>query len=115
MKAFPQLSEEFYDIFQERIAENGFCDSRLTDAVNYVIDNCIYPTPTIASFLSYDKNIKLYTYEQVLKMLDENKKAFKTYKPVYFEQAKKPFYAHVNDIEKYRLTLWNKGHNFSKR
>ena len=32
---------------------------RFFDAVNYTIDNCIYPEPTIAQILSYDKKIYL--------------------------------------------------------
>lgn len=54
-KAFPTLPEEFYDILCERIKEHELTDKRLIKAVNYVIDNCVYPTPTIANFILYDQ------------------------------------------------------------
>ena len=62
--AFPALSPDFYTVFMDRVKDNGFSNNRLTDAVQYVIDNCVYPQPTIAQFISFDKKIKLYTYEQ---------------------------------------------------
>src|SRR5574343_469715 len=42
--SFPQLPPEFYSILIDRVKDVGFCDKRLIDSVNYVIDNCIYPT-----------------------------------------------------------------------
>jgi hypothetical protein len=65
--AFPQLPNEFYAVLGERIKAKGFSDERLSDAVNNVIDNCQYPTPTLAQFLSFDKKIKLHTYDEVVK------------------------------------------------
>lgn len=104
-KVFPALSKEFYDIFQERLKDKGFTDQKLNDAVNYVIDNCIYPTPTIANFLKYDKNIKLYSYEQMLKMNNEYAgQAFKYFRPVQIANLEKPMYASKSDIETYNLT-----------
>lgn len=55
-QAFPTLPEPFYDLLCERIKEHGFTDERLKKSVNYVIDHCIYPTPTIAQFISFDKD-----------------------------------------------------------
>mgnify|MGYP006286468695 CR=1 FL=1 len=109
MVAFPQLEKGFYDIFYQRIHENEFSDEKLTAAVNHVIDNCVYPTPTIANFLSYDKRVRLYTYYQVIGMIDEYRKdVFKIYRLVKIKGFDKPFYARVDDIENYGLTLWRK-------
>jgi hypothetical protein len=55
-KAFPALPVEFYDILCEKIKEHNFTDHRLVKAVNHVIDSCIYPTPTIAQFITFDKD-----------------------------------------------------------
>ena len=63
--AFPALPKEFYSVFIERLREKGFTDERLKDAVNNVIDNCQYPTPTLANFLSFDKRVKLYSYSEM--------------------------------------------------
>ena len=64
-KAFPQLQNSFYKMFMERISAKGKGDKWLIDAVNHVIDTCIYPMPTIAQFLSYDVKIQLYTWDEV--------------------------------------------------
>jgi len=62
--AFPSLPPEFFKIFGERIKDKGFTNERLKEAVNNVIDNCQYPTPTLANFLSFDKRIKVYSYNE---------------------------------------------------
>lgn len=80
--AFPALPPEFFQILIERFKAKGFCDTRLVDAVNNVIDNCQYPTPTLANFLSYDKNVKLYTYQQFISLVTEHKASFETYTKV---------------------------------
>lgn len=69
IKAFPALTNGFVDILIERAKERGFTDQRLKDAVNHVIDNCQYPTPTLANFLSFDKRMKVFTYEQVCSLV----------------------------------------------
>jgi hypothetical protein len=66
--AFPQLPQGFYDILGEMVKDDGFCDSRLTDAVKNVIKTCVYPTPTIANILSFDKRVKLHTHEEMCDM-----------------------------------------------
>lgn len=65
IKAFPAVTNGFVDILFERAKEKGFSDQRIKDAVNHVIDNCQYPTPALANFLSFDKRIKIYSYDQV--------------------------------------------------
>ncbi len=105
--AFPSLPVQFYDLLTQRIKDKGFSDERLSDAVNHVIDNCIYPTPTIAQFLSYDKNIKIYTYDQMLKMNDEIRNPFQYYTKIDlgFEY---PMYVSNRDFEnnKHVLNEW---------
>jgi len=105
-KAFPTLDGSFFDVFSDRIKDNKYNDSRLNDAVNHVIDNCIYPSPTIAQFISFDKMMKLYTYDDVLKMNDLSQSAFKEYRPVRIGENTRPMYARLNDIEQYNLTKW---------
>ena len=70
-KAFPQLPIGFYDVFTDRLIEKGFCDERLQDAVNHVIDTCIYPVPTIANFLGYDDRTQLFAYHEMEKLVRE--------------------------------------------
>lgn len=70
-KAFPGLPVEFYDLLTDRITELRFVDKRLVSSVNNVIDNCVYPMPTIANFINYDKKFKLYSYEAMCKLAIE--------------------------------------------
>jgi len=76
--SFPALPVGFYDVFMERIKDKGFSDSRLIDSINYVIDTCIYPTPTMANFLNFDKRKRLYTYNELLNLVDSGD-SFKYY------------------------------------
>jgi hypothetical protein len=101
-QAFPGLPAGFYEVFAERIKENGFCDARLRDAVACVIDNCIYPMPTIAQFISFDRRVKYHTYEEMLKITNENEDAWKNYQAVNIGLPKKVWF-HVNDIAKYKI------------
>lgn len=71
--AFPALDPLYYQILVERLKNKGFSDQRLIDAVNNVIDNCQYPTPTMANFLSFDKRIKILTYSQATSMIPPGK------------------------------------------
>ena len=57
MAAFPKLEKEWHDIFYEMVIEEGMSDDRLIAAVNNAIKTIIYPEPTIANFLNYDKKI----------------------------------------------------------
>lgn len=103
-KAFPALPLGFYDVFMDMIRETGFTNTRLRDAVKYVICNCQYPQPTIAQFISFDKRIKLYTYSQYCKLCDEGDG--KNYLPVKVGNNTNPVWAHINDINEYKLKSW---------
>jgi len=102
-EAFPSLDEGFYNILTEELTESKFCDERLKDAVKHVIRNCIYPRPTIAQFLSFDQNVKLYDFYQVSSMKEYGQDAFKIFRPIKVEGFEKPMYAMESDILKYNL------------
>lgn len=109
-RAFPALPAEFFDVFSDRIKDHSFNDERLKAAINHVIDNCVFPAPTVAQFISFDKRIKVYSYKDMLRMNEElSGKAFQYYKAVKIGNNKMPVWAHVNDIEEYKLKLWNNG------
>ena len=102
--AFPSLPKEFYKAFSERIIDNNFNDDRLRDAVNHVIDTCVYPIPTIAQFISFDKKFKVYHYEDMLKKANEfGPGAWGSYKVVKFPDREKIVWVHVDDIKMYNL------------
>ena len=98
--SFPTLPDSFYVILTDRVRDNGFSDQRLLDAVKHVIDNCVYPQPTIAQFISYDAKIKTYSYHEAFDNGAE------TLKPVRLPNRNKPVWVRFDDIEKYNLLLW---------
>ena len=102
--AFPSLPAGFYEVFSQRIIEDGFNDARLENAVNYVIDTCVYPTPTIAQFISFDKRIKVYRYFEIVKMVEDGDlKAFDKYQRVSLPELPEAVWIHINDIAKYNI------------
>ena len=105
-KSFKTLDNGFFDVLSDRILENNFSDEKLKASINHVIDNCIYPSPTIAQFLNYDKTISVYSYDDMLKMFGANKKAFEMHKAIRIGERTKPMFADIADIETYKLELW---------
>jgi hypothetical protein len=99
--AFPSLPPEFYQLFIERLKEKGFTDQRLKEAVNNVIDNCIYPTPTLANFLSFDKRVKLFDYRQVCSMVVKQEVKFDDFST--FKISGNTFYVRNSDKIKYNM------------
>lgn len=60
--SFPKLENGWYRQLQRFIEAERFTDKRFDDAVDNLIKTCVYPEPTIASLLGYDKKAKLYTW-----------------------------------------------------
>ncbi len=102
--AFPNLGSDFISVLFERVQELNIPCERIKDAVNYLIDNYHYPTMTIADVVSYDKKIKLLTYDEVMKIHAQTGNAFKIYKVVDLGQ-KTTLFANIRDIEEYNLKL----------
>lgn len=69
--AFPELTPGFYEILIKRIRANGFSNKRFERSVQHVIDNCLYPRPTIAEFLKYDRSVEIFSYDKVLQILND--------------------------------------------
>jgi len=72
------------------------------DSITNVIDTCIYPTPTIAQFISWDKKIKVHTYDEMLKLWDQGI-GREAYKPIKFADREKMVWVDVDDIKKYNI------------
>lgn len=99
------LTDQYFDLLRERLTANGFSNSRLRDAVNYVIDNFKWSSPpAIANFISYDKTFKVYNYYEMMKKFNEcGPEIWNSYKPIKFRNKQKPVWVHVNDIETFGL------------
>ena len=65
--AFPKLEPQMLELLKERFKANNFCDQRIIDSVNYVIDNYsgFDKLPSIADFIRYDKKVKTYTISEL--------------------------------------------------
>lgn len=97
--AFPALGPDFFAVLFTRVKEIGIGDVRLLDAVNHVIDHCVYPVPTVANIIAYDQRVKMYDYIQMCKLNDEyNGKAWD-----YYTRLECGMYCSNLDIEKYNL------------
>lgn len=99
--AFPALPRDFFTLLTNRFMEKGFTDQRLKDAVNNVIDTCQYPTPTLANFLSFDKRVKILSYDELCNLASKGEAKFESY--YRYSINGKPFYVRQCDKELYNL------------
>jgi hypothetical protein len=63
--AFPKMGDEFFKLLYKRIGANEFTAKRLEDAVTHVIDNFRYKELNVADVISFDKRVRLYSYDEV--------------------------------------------------
>ena len=107
--AFPALPPAYFKILSDRIIENNFTDERLRNAINNVIDNCVYPSPTIAQVISYDIKIRTYTYHELMKMADGSANPFELFTKVRLHpEQKKPVWVSNEEAERFDLERWQK-------
>lgn len=99
--AFPSLTPEFFKMLIERVRDKGFTDQRIIDSVNNVIDNCQYPTPTLANFLSFDKRIKLLSYNELCNIAASQMASFSDYSRIMING--KNFWVSNAEKEQYNL------------
>lgn len=96
--AFPKLKPGWYDLLKRQVKEKGFTNKRFYDAVNYVIGNCIYPEPTIAQILRYDRIVKSFTYNEILELNNKNPGSMENY--IRLQSGK---WVKKTDAEKFNL------------
>jgi len=102
--AFPTLQNSFYLVLAERIKDSEYTDQQLHDAVNYLIDTCIYPQPTIANIMTFKNNVRLHTYTEICNMVDTAGKAvWDEYVAVDIEGLDKKVWVRKIDAKKYGL------------
>ncbi|HZW38236.1 MAG TPA: hypothetical protein VFF33_02960 [Ignavibacteriaceae bacterium] len=103
---FPELNKGFYVLLAERLIANGFTEERFIASVNHVIDTFHYgKLPNIAEFISFDKEIQAFTYEQILEKLKDDKLAFEKHTLVNLNGLKR--YVRNEDKENYKLNKWS--------
>jgi hypothetical protein len=108
-RAFPSLPIGFYDTFDDRVRAKLFSKQRLTDAVDFVIDNCVYPTPTIANFVSFDRTVEFKTYDQICKIAINDPDIWNQYSAIRFPDMPQVVWIFNNDVIKYKLEKYKRG------
>lgn len=99
--AFPSLTPEFFTLLIDRLKEKGFTNQRMEEAVNNVIDNCQYPCPTLANFLSFDKRVKVYSYDDLCNAVYKQEASFENFSRIKIND--KPFFIRKADKEAYNI------------
>lgn len=66
---FPKMNQQyagvsFWTVLGEQLVELGWSEKRIRYAVNYMLQNYKYQTFNTAEFLSIDKSIKIYNYNE---------------------------------------------------
>jgi len=70
--AFPDITEDYIIVLVERMIDKGFTKDRVIDAVNNCIDNIPYKRPSISDIVSFDRKIKLFTYEEMCEKCNQH-------------------------------------------
>jgi hypothetical protein len=105
LAAFPDISNDFIIILAERIIDNNFTIQRVKDSINNIIDNFQFPKSKISDFISFDKRVKLFTYNQIIDLVNQHGAVvWDNYKAVEIG-LKHRVYASIVDIEKYNLKI----------
>jgi hypothetical protein len=96
--AFPKMGDDFFGLLYKRIGANEFSAQRLDDAITNVIDNFRYKELNVADIISFDKRIKLYTYNQVCTEVGDGRASMDDYKRIVIPGRDKSYYAKKVDL-----------------
>ena len=80
--AFPAMGNEFFNLLSEYIIKESFSAERIEYATDRLIRQHRYKTFSIADFLSIDRTVKFYTYEEVCVLVTTGKDAFANFSVV---------------------------------
>lgn len=110
-KAFPKLPVGWYDVLERMLDDEKFSDKRLIDATKNLIKNCVYPEPTIANIISFDRTVKVFTYNELLTIAKDysagqRKEHLNNFEKVDFYGQER--YAKKEDVNRFNLAKWTK-------
>jgi hypothetical protein len=80
--AFPEVTSDFIILLADRISDNNFTTQRVKDAINHIIDNSPYKRPAIADIISFDRKVKLFSFEEIQAKCAPGYPAFEHYERV---------------------------------
>ncbi len=73
--AFPVYNSKIAVLVKVLMA-NNFTAKRLSDACMHVMATCKYKEPTIADIVSYDRCLRLYTYQEACRLVTTGQARF---------------------------------------
>ncbi len=117
--AFPKLPASWFTVLDQMLDEEKFSEERFRDAVNSLIKNCVYPEPTIANIISYDRSVKVYTYRELMEKYKDSYYMGSKQDPIFTEYERIDFYgqerfARKEEVERYSLKKWIINNNSQK-
>lgn len=101
--AFPQMSEDFFNLLAERIVKRGLSKERLNYAIDHVLDNYTYQRMTIADIMSIDKRFQILSFSEMVNEARKNGRTTDDYAPIRIGNEEKPFWVHKADKVKYNI------------
>lgn len=101
--AFPNMSDEFFDLLTERITKRGFSVDRLEYATDYTLDNFTYRNLTIGDFMSIDKKVVVMSYSEMLAECSKRGCTTDEFASIHIGDEPKPFWVHRSDKARYNL------------
>lgn len=101
--AFPQMSDDFFNLLAERIVKRGLSKERLQYAIDHVLDNYTYQRMTIADIMSIDKTVQIMSYGEMTTEARRNGRTTDDYAPLYIGDEPKPFWVHKADKVRFNI------------
>jgi len=106
-KAFPRLPVGWYDVLERMLDEEKFSDKRLIDATKSLIKNCVYPEPTIANIISFDRTVTVYTIGELREKYKDHYHTGANYDPIISEYERVDFHGQERWAKKEDVTRFN--------
>lgn len=101
--AFPQMSQDFFNLLVERIAKTNMSSQRLEFAVNRVLDTFTYKQLTIADILSIDIRCRILSYSEMCNEAARRNASTDDYAPVRIGGSDKPGWVLKVDKARYNI------------
>jgi hypothetical protein len=68
---YPDTNAMVFEIILERLKSNEWGNDKIKDAINHLIETHVYKTINPANILTFDRKRKLYSYNQMIDMVNK--------------------------------------------
>lgn len=101
--SFPKAEDGVFRVLSTAVVEDGMTAEQLADAVRHLVRNHRYATFTPADILSFDSRVPLYTYREVLRLVDRDEARFEDFHVVRVKGE--TFRIKKSDAARYNLDI----------